>query len=84
MNIDEYIQNNRLQIIVKPNSPKNEIINWDENKQALRINIKEKAEDNKANIAIIKFFSRLTKKNVRIVSGFKSKQKIIEITDLIS
>lgn len=38
-------------------------------------------EDNKANLALIKFLSKKLKKQVRIVSGFGSKTKILEILD---
>ncbi|MFH0874513.1 MAG: DUF167 domain-containing protein [archaeon] len=81
MELDKYIKNNRLSIIVKPNSPKSEIIGYDESRQSLKVAIKEKCEDNKANIEVMKFFSRLTKKNVKIVSGMTSKRKVIEIQE---
>ena len=38
-----------------------------------------KPEDNKANIEVIKFLSKSLKKKVKIVSGLKSKEKMIEI-----
>ena len=59
--------------------PKNEIVKFDKERQAYRVNIKEKAEDNKANIEIIKFFSKLLKKKVKIIKGLRSKEKIIKI-----
>ena len=70
--------NKTLKIIVKANSKKNEIKGFD-NRKRLRVNIKVKAEHNKANIEIIKLFSRLTKKKVRIVKGLTSKEKILKI-----
>ena len=36
-----------IKVIIKPNSPKNEIICFDSDKQAYRVNIKAKAENNK-------------------------------------
>lgn len=71
------IKESLFKIIVKPNSSRNEILGYDKERQAYRINIKAKPEDNKANIEIIKFFSKLLKKRVRIVKGFKSKEKVI-------
>ena len=68
-----------FKIIVKPNSAKNEIVKFDKERKAYRVNIKEKAEDNKANKEIIKFFSRLLKKKVKIIKGLKSKEKILKI-----
>jgi len=66
-----------FKIIVKPNSNKNEVLSYDKEKNAYRITIKAKPEDNKANIEIIKFLSKLLKKRARIISGLKSKEKII-------
>jgi uncharacterized protein (TIGR00251 family) len=82
MNINQFIKNNSLKIIVKPNSPKNEIISWDNEKQALRIAIKAKPENNQANIEIIKFFKKLLKKNISIIHGLKSREKIIKIENI--
>lgn len=79
MDISSFIKNNSLKIIVKPNSKKSEILGYDESKQALRVAIAAPAEDNKANIEIIKFFKKLTKKNVRIKIGLQSKNKVLEI-----
>ena len=67
-----------FRIIVKPNSPKNKIIKFDSAKQAYRVNIKEKAEKGKANKEIIRFFSKMMKKEVKIVKGLKSKEKILK------
>ena len=67
-----------FKIIVKANSAKNEIVKFDKERKAYRVNIKEKAEDNKANIEIIKFFSKLLKKKVKIIKGLKSKEKVLK------
>jgi len=69
---------NKFKIIVKANSKKSEIV-YDEVKKFYRFNIKERAEDNKANKEIIKFLSKLTKKKARIISGLRSREKLIEI-----
>ncbi|MEK6949975.1 MAG: DUF167 domain-containing protein [Nanoarchaeota archaeon] len=67
-----------FKVIVKPNSKKNEFIGFDEGKQAYIISIKEKAEDNKANIELIRFLSKILGRKARIKSGLKSREKIIE------
>jgi len=72
------ITQNPFKIIVKPNSPKSELLGYDKERQAYRVAIKAKPEDNKANIEIIKFFSRLLKKRVHIISGLKSKEKLLK------
>jgi len=76
--IDKYIVNNTLKIIVKPNSKENKIKEYDFNRKALRVDIKAKAEHNKANIEVIKFFKKLGYDS-EIVKGLKSKEKILRI-----
>ena len=68
-----------IKIIVKPNSKENKIVKFDENKEAYVVNIKAKPEKNKANIEIIKFFSKLLKKKITIIKGLKSREKIIKV-----
>lgn len=80
MNIDDYIKDNSLKIIIKPNSKKNEILDYNKQKQALRVSIKAPPENNKANIEIIKFFSKLTKKQVKIIKGLTSKEKLLKFS----
>jgi uncharacterized protein (TIGR00251 family) len=79
MNISEHINNNYLKIIVKTNSPKTQIIDWDETKCALKVNVHAKPENNEANIEVIRFFSKLLKKKVIIKSGTRSKEKLLYI-----
>ena len=73
------IKEKTFKVIIKPNSPKNEITGYDENKKAYKINIKEKAEENKANKELIRFLSKELGKRIKIKSGLKSREKIIEI-----
>jgi len=80
MNIDDFIKNNSLKIIVRPNSSKNEILGFIPEKQALKVSIKAPPEENKANIEIIKFFNKLTKKQTRIISGLTSKEKLLKFS----
>lgn len=79
MNIEQFISNNHLFIIAKPNSSKTEIVSWDEKKKALRVNVKAKPENNEANVEITKFFTKLLKKKVSIKSGARSKEKLLKI-----
>jgi len=76
----EEIKESTIRVILKPNSPKNRIIKFDSERNAYRIEIKAPAQDNKANIELIKFLSRSLKKNVKIIKGFKSKEKLIKIS----
>ena len=72
------IKESKFKIIVKTKAKENKIEGFDINKNAYIISIKAKPEDNKANFEIIKFLSKQLKKKIRIVSGFKSREKIIE------
>lgn len=73
------IKESKFKVIVKPNSKKNEILGYDENKKAYRVAIKAKAEQGKANLELIKFLSKTLKKHVMIVKGFKNKEKLLEV-----
>ena len=73
------IQESTFKVYVKTNSQKNEFKGFDEAKNAYRISIKAPAQDNLANIELIKFLSKELKKQVRIIQGFKSKEKIIRV-----
>jgi uncharacterized protein (TIGR00251 family) len=77
MNIDDYIVGNKLNIAVKPNSPKTKIVGYDNSKKALKVNVKAQPEKGKANAEIIKFFSKLTKKKIEIILGKTSKYKVL-------
>ena len=65
-------------VTVKPNSKCTKYEGIDKRGRH-KILIKEKAEDNKANIALIKFFRKEFKLNVKIKSGLTSREKTIEI-----
>lgn len=68
----------RKHIRVVPSSKNDEII---EKNNELIVHVKEKAEKNKANISVMKLLSKYFNSNVRIVSGFSSRKKIVEIKD---
>ena len=68
-------------VMIKPGAAKNEIIGFDKDKKAYKVTIKEKAEDNKANKELIRFLSKHLGKRVKIKSGLRSREKIIEVID---
>jgi len=68
----------KIKIKVKLNQPKTEIL---EKKDIWKLNLKAKPEQGKANLEIIKFFSKMFKKRVKIIRGLKSKNKILEINN---
>ena len=65
-----------MKIIVKPGSKKSEIKFED---GVYYVSVKSRAEDGKANLELIKLFKKKLKKDVRMVSGFKSRKKVLEI-----
>ncbi|TKJ17264.1 hypothetical protein CEE44_01890 [Candidatus Woesearchaeota archaeon B3_Woes] len=73
------IKESKFRVIVKTKSNSNKLIGFDKEKQAYLLNIKSVPEKGQANKEIIKFLSKLLKKQVRIVRGLKSKDKTIEI-----
>ena len=79
MDINDYIADEKLKIIAKPNSKKTEIIGFDKAKKALKVNVKAQPEKGKANAEIARFFSRLTKKKAEIISGKTSKTKVLRL-----
>ncbi len=69
-----------IQIKVKPNSSKDNIMQ--EKEGTFTIFVKAKAENNKANIAVIKLLSKyfgVPSSQIDIKTGKKSRKKIIEI-----
>ena len=68
-----------VKVLVKANSSASRLVGFDSCRGAYRVDIKAKAEDNKANIELIRFFSRLTGRKVRILKGMHSREKILKI-----
>ena len=63
-----------IRVVVKPKSKESR---FDEENKI--VYVKEKAEDNKANKAVVKLLSKYFKKQARIKSGLRSKSKIISL-----
>ena len=78
MELNDYIKNDKLSIIVKPNSKKTKIVGFDENRKCIKVDVAAPPENGKANIEIIRFFSKLSKRKVSMRLGARSKEKLIE------
>ena len=78
-NLSSFIINNSLKVVVRPNSSKNEILGYDDARKAVKIAVKAPAEDNKANIELIKFVSKQIGHKVKISSGLTSKEKLLKL-----
>jgi len=72
----------KIKICVTTNSKKFAIRGFDEWRNAWLVSVKEKAEKGKANKELISELGRIFGKDVKIVSGERSREKIIEISDL--
>jgi len=72
------IKESIFKIIIKPNSTTNKIIGFDKRRNVYLIRIKAKPENNEANLELIKFLTKVLGKRVKIKSGFKSREKLIE------
>ena len=78
MDISQYISNNTLKVIAKPNSPKTEVIAYDNTRQALRIAIAAVPDKDKANTELLKFLKKQTGRKCTLKSGSKNREKVIE------
>ena len=67
-----------LELHVKTNSPQTRIKEWNKETGIVKLDVKSLPENGKANLDIIKFFTKLTKKECKIISGATSKKKIIK------
>ena len=75
--MDEIIEKSSINIIVKSNAKKTLIKNYDKEKDVYFVDVSKVPENNKANIEIIRFFSKLTNKNVKIIKGLKNNKKTL-------
>jgi len=65
-----------LNIKVYPNSKKQEIVKIEGNRY--KVYLKNKAEDNKANIELLKLLRKEFNKEFKIIKGITSKEKICQ------
>lgn len=68
----------KIKIRVHPNSSQEKV---KETSEGLEIWLKEKPLDGKANDSLVKILKKHFKKEVKIVSGFSSRNKIIKMVD---
>ena len=68
-----------MEVWVKPNSLENRIVSYDSEKNVLKVDIKERAENGKANKELINFLKKYFKRHVVITKGFNSKKKLIGV-----
>jgi len=66
-----------VRIKVKPNSREQKIEQISDNE--FKIYLKERPEENKANLELLKLLKKEFKKNVKIIKGKTSRNKVVEI-----
>jgi len=69
-----------IKVKVKPNSGEQEIKNISEGRYV--VNLKERAEENKANIELLKLlrsYFNVSNKDIKIIKGLRSRNKIVEV-----
>jgi len=66
-----------IEVKVKPGAKKEEIDKVSENKYIIKL--KEKPEDNKANLELLRLLKRHFGKEVKLIKGLKSKNKIVRV-----
>ena len=67
----------KIKIKVKPNFKENRIEKINDKEYV--VCVKSVAKEGKANVELVKELKKYLKQNVKIVSGFKSRNKIIEV-----
>lgn len=80
--INEVDEGILVQIEVSTKSNKFEIAGYNDWRERIEIRIKSPPLKGKANKEIINEFSKLTKKDVEITSGHKSRQKTLKIYEI--
>jgi len=67
----------KIKVKLHPNSSQEKISQIDE--KDYEVWIKEKPIDNKANASLIKILKKHFRKNIEIKSGFKGRNKVVEL-----
>jgi uncharacterized protein (TIGR00251 family) len=76
MNLDKWIKDGKFRVKVIPNSSKLELV---EDGEGLKLYLKAVPDKNKANRELVKFFKKRYDLKVEIVSGIRSRMKILRV-----
>jgi len=71
----------KIQVKVKPNSRTEEV---SQESESFIVRVKEPPKEGKANLAVVKLLAEhfgVPKSKVRILSGFGSRNKVVEVTE---
>ena len=79
--IEEVEEGVILTIYVTPNAKRNEIVGFDEWRKALSVKVKAPAIEGKANNELVTFLRKTFGREVKIISGERSRIKKVLIVD---
>lgn len=69
----------KIEVRVFPKSGREEIV---QSGEKYKVYLKKAAEDRKANMELVKFMKKYFGKPVKIVRGFTSRDKVLEVDDV--
>ncbi len=75
----EKAKSGTLKVEIKPNAVRNEVTGWIPEKGAFKVSVKAPPKEGRANMGLVKFLSKLLKREVRIVSGHTSRRKVLKV-----
>lgn len=67
-----------MKAIVKTNKKDSKVVSYNKDTDTYTVELKSKPIDNKANLELLRLLSKHLKKKLQIVSGHKSKIKILK------
>ncbi len=76
MELPPYIKNSRITLKVIPNAKSTRLV---EEKETLKLYLHAPPEKGKANKELIKFFKKEFQLRVELISGAKSREKVLQI-----
>jgi len=76
MDLTKWIKEGKLKLKVIPNSSKLELV---EEEKGLKLYLQAVPDKNKANLELIKFFKKEFGMKVEIVSGLRSREKVLRL-----
>ncbi|MBI4145160.1 YggU family protein [Candidatus Woesearchaeota archaeon] len=81
MDWSAHIHNHHIKVRARPGADETKVLGCDEARHAVKISVAAPAQDNKANILLLKFLKKQLGKQVRLVSGATSRDKVVEIVE---
>ncbi len=76
MDLYKYIKDNQIRLKVIPNAKNSSLI---EENGKLKLFLKSLPQKNKANSELVKFFKKKLNLKVEIISGLKSREKLLKL-----